>query len=131
MFEAGRALNTLAAYPDDLIGARLRAMITEGLSISEEQYIVERAELNALRKTFYASFAPNDVFIWPATPAPAPEGIQSTGSPKYIAPWTALGGPMVTMPIGKTFAGLPLGSILCGAPGTDLATGASARAFSA
>ncbi len=131
IFEAGRALVNLAEYPDELIGARLRAMIAEGQAIPEEQYIAERAELNALRKTFFASFAPNDVFLWPAAPGPAPEGIQSTGEPKYIAPWTALGGPMVTMPIGKTKAGLPLGSILCGVPGMDLATGAVARAFCA
>lgn len=129
-FEAGRALINLAEYPDELIGARLQAMIAEGQAISEERYITERAALDAARKTFFASFAPNDVFLWPAAPGPAPEGIHSTGEPKYIAPWTALGGPMVTMPIGKTSDGLPLGSILCGAPGTDFATGSVSRAFS-
>ena len=131
IFEAGRALVNLAEYPDELIGERLRAMIIEGQAISEEKYIAERAELNALRKTFFAAFAPNDVFLWPAAPGPAPEGLESTGEPKYIAPWTALGGPMVTMPIGKTLEGMPLGSILCGLPGKDLATGSLARAFCA
>ena len=131
IFEAGRALVNLAEYPDELIGERLRAMIIEGQAISEEKYIAERAELNALRKTFFAAFAPNDVFLWPAAPGPAPEGLESTGEPKYIAPWTALGGPMVTMPIGKTLEGMPLGSILCGLPGEDLATGSLARAFCA
>ncbi len=131
IFEAGRVLVNLAEYPDKLIGERLRGAIAEGQAILEEQYIAERAQLNELRKTFFESFAPNDVFLWPAAPGPAPKGIQSTGEPKYIAPWTALGGPMVTTPIGKTSVGLPLGSILCGAPGTDLATGAIARAISA
>ena len=131
IFEAGRVLVNLAEYPDELIGERLRGAIAEGQAIPEEQYIAERAQLNEFRKTFFTSFALNDVFLWPAAPGPAPKGIQSTGEPKYIAPWTALGGPMVTVPIGKTSAGLPLGSILCGAPGTDLATGAIARAVSA
>ena len=71
------------------------------------------------------------MFLWPAAPGPAPEGLESTGEPKYIAPWTALGGQMVTMPIGKTLEGMPLGSILCGLPGKDLATGSLARAFCA
>ena len=131
IFEAGRVLVNLAEYPDELIGERLRGAIAEGQMISEEQYIAERAQLNELRRNFFASFAPNDVFLWPAAPGSAPKGIQLTGEPKYIAPWTAFGGPMVTMPIGKTSAGLPLGSILCGAPGTDFATGAIARAISA
>ncbi len=57
--------------------------------------------------------------LWPATPATAPEGLGWTGDPKYISPWTALGGPIVTMPAGLADNGLPIAAILSSRPGTD------------
>jgi hypothetical protein len=38
----------------------------------------------------------------------------STGDPRYIAPWTALGGPIVTQPIGHDAYGLPIGMLHAG-----------------
>ena len=64
-------------------------------------------------------FPDTDAFLWPAAPGTAPEGLAWTGDPKYIAPWTALGGPIVTLPTGKTSSGLPLGCLLAGRPGED------------
>jgi aspartyl-tRNA(Asn)/glutamyl-tRNA(Gln) amidotransferase subunit A len=71
-----------------------------------------------------------DVFLWPATPDTAPEGLGWTGEPKYIAPWTALGGPIVTVPAGLAGSGLPLGCILSSRPGSDAMMCAWARALS-
>ena len=51
----------------------------------------------------------------------APAGLTSTGDPRYIAPWTALGGPIVTQPIGRDANGLPIGMLVCGQPGADRA----------
>ena len=53
-----------------------------------------------------------DVFLWPAAPATAPEGLGWTGDPKYISPWTALGGPIVTIPAGFAANALPIAAIL-------------------
>jgi aspartyl-tRNA(Asn)/glutamyl-tRNA(Gln) amidotransferase subunit A len=47
--------------------------------------------------------------------------LASTGDPRYIAPWTALGGPIVTQPIGRHANGLPIGMLVCGRPGSDRA----------
>jgi len=60
-----------------------------------------------------------DIFLWPAAPCGAPKGLQSTGEPKYIAPWTVIGGPMVTIPAGLADNGMPLACIACSHPGTD------------
>ena len=68
-----------------------------------------------------------DVFLWPATPATAPEGLSWTGDPKYISPWTALGGPIVSLPAGFADNGLPIGCILTARPGTDAQLCAWAR----
>jgi Asp-tRNA(Asn)/Glu-tRNA(Gln) amidotransferase A subunit family amidase len=54
-----------------------------------------------------------DVWIAPAAPGPAPEGIDSTGDPVMNLPWTHSGLPTVTVPAG-TLDGLPLG-LQCGA----------------
>jgi aspartyl-tRNA(Asn)/glutamyl-tRNA(Gln) amidotransferase subunit A len=56
--------------------------------------------------------------VFPAAPDVAPEGIQ-TGDPRFIVPFTTLGGPIVSIPVGHGAAGLPLGLMLIGAPGMD------------
>jgi aspartyl-tRNA(Asn)/glutamyl-tRNA(Gln) amidotransferase subunit A len=42
-----------------------------------------------------------------------------TGDPRFIVPFTALGGPIVSIPVGTGAGGLPLGLMLIGAPGSD------------
>ena len=54
-----------------------------------------------------------------AAPDTAPPGLAWTGDPRYIAPWTALGGPVVSVNVGEDGNGLPIGALLVGAPGTD------------
>jgi len=130
VYEAARALAHLKNYPEDQVGSRLRDAIAEGAAIPAERYIAGRAEINRLRQSFFAAFEPDDAFFWPATPEPAPKGLASTGEPKYITPWTVLGGPVVTLTTKGTSNGLPLGCILGGYPGTDLRIGALARALS-
>ena len=50
-----------------------------------------------------------------------------TGDPKYISPWTALGGPIVSLPAGFADNGLPIGCILTARPGADAQMCAWAR----
>ncbi len=50
-----------------------------------------------------------DLWICPAAPGPAPEGIDSTGNPIMNLPWTYMGLPAITLPAGKAANGLPLG----------------------
>jgi aspartyl-tRNA(Asn)/glutamyl-tRNA(Gln) amidotransferase subunit A len=127
VYEAARTLAYLKDFPDDQIGQRLREAMDEGAAISTERYIAARSEINALRAKFFAAFGVDEAFFWPATPGPAPKGLESTGEPKYIAPWTVLGGPVVTLPTNGRSGGLPLGNILAGHPGTDRQMGALAR----
>ena len=117
-YEAGRALAYLLEQPAGAVGEKLTAHIRGGLTIPTRRYLDERGEIDAMRlKLFDALNA--DVFLWPATPDAAPEGLGWTGEPKYISPWTALGGPIVTLPAGLAANGLPIGCILSSRPGTD------------
>ena len=119
-YECARALRDLQAQPKGMVGEKLLGAIAEGQRIETAAYLEMRFEIDAVREMFHDKLADADVFLWPATPEPAPAGLAWTGEPKYIAPWTALGGPMVTLPAGTSASGLPLGCILIGKPGADL-----------
>ncbi len=120
LYEAGRVMRAFLDLPAGQIGEKLRAAIVEGLEIGEQRYLDERREIDRMRDTLLAKSSDVAAFLWPATPGPAPKSLVWTGDPKYIAPWTAIGGPIITIPAGRTTDGLPLGCILAGGPGTDL-----------
>ncbi len=121
-YETGRSLAHMLEYPSERMGERIRSLILEGQAISDEAYLSSRSELLSVQRSLFEFFNPADVFLWPATPDPAPSGIASTGEPKYIAPWTALGGPMISLPCGFS-EGMPIGCFISSAPGTDHALG--------
>ena len=118
-YEAGRALAHLRDLPKGMAGEKILGAVNEGLAIDTAAYLEMRFEIDAMRDVFFGKTRDADLYLWPATPEPAPKGLAWTGEPKYIAPWTALGGPIVTLPIGKTSSGLPLGCLLAGRPGED------------
>jgi Asp-tRNA(Asn)/Glu-tRNA(Gln) amidotransferase A subunit family amidase len=63
-----------------------------------------RRELTALMDEYEL-----DLWIAPAAPGPAPEGIGYTGDPVMNLPWTHAGLPAVALPAGKNNFGLPMG----------------------
>jgi aspartyl-tRNA(Asn)/glutamyl-tRNA(Gln) amidotransferase subunit A len=126
-YELSRIYGRLLELPAGIVGQKFSEAIREGQAISDAQYRSERAEADLLRQTFFQAFDKDTLFLWPAAPGSAPEGIEWTGDPRYIAPWTALGGPIVTMPAGKSANGLPLGCLLAGRPGRDTCVSRIAR----
>lgn len=121
LYEAGRALAFLRRAPEGSVGEKILSAVADGLAIGTEDYLVLRREIDHLRHDFFAALPGVDWFLWPAAPDGAPKGLAWTGDPKFISPWTALGGPIVTMPAGRTRAGLPLGCLVTGPPGSDRA----------
>ncbi|MEM1292834.1 MAG: amidase [Cyanobacteria bacterium P01_H01_bin.162] len=55
-----------------------------------------------------------DAILTPVTTGPAPRGLENTGSPRFCSLWTLCGLPAISIPIGKTLEGLPLGVQLVG-----------------
>jgi amidase len=58
------------------------------------------------------------LLVAPATGEP-PRGLDYTGDASFCAPWTFLGVPAVTVPVGFGPSGLPLGAQLVGAAQND------------
>jgi aspartyl-tRNA(Asn)/glutamyl-tRNA(Gln) amidotransferase subunit A len=120
-YEVGRAHPHLADLPEDDVSQRLRDAIVKGLSISLDDYVAARSVLRGMSDQFWSTFGPDDVLLFPTALGPAPLS-GTTGDPRMIVPFTALGGPVSNMPVGME-GGMPLGILLAGAPGFDRALG--------
>ncbi len=102
--------NLFSRYAD-LYRPRTAELIKEGQTVSEQELAEARRKQKDLREYLESSMWEQGVSLWiaPAAPGPAPEGIQSTGDPGMNLPWTNAGLPTVTVPAGRTDNGLPLG----------------------
>jgi aspartyl-tRNA(Asn)/glutamyl-tRNA(Gln) amidotransferase subunit A len=102
------------------VSAGLREAIARGRAIGDAAYQNACGALDAAGERFWAATAGVGALIFPAAPNVAPPGMR-TGDPRFIVPFTAFGGPIVSIPVGFGAGGLPLGLMLIGAPGTDAA----------
>ncbi len=118
-YELARVHAGLLDHPPEDVSEKLREAIDRGGKSSTDDYLADRREMDRARATFFADIASSDAVLVPATPATAPEGIAATGDPRFIGPWTALGGPVVSLPSGFDDANLPIGCMLAGRPGED------------
>ncbi|HEY1363018.1 MAG TPA: amidase [Xanthobacteraceae bacterium] len=93
-----------AAFPP-----RLSTLIEAGLRIGAADYLraqqIRRLETSALSRLLEQV----TVLITPATPAPAPAGLDSTGDWRFNLPFSFSGHPAISIPCGISRAGLPLG----------------------
>ena len=102
------------------VSAGLRDALARGRLIGDSAYRDACTALDTARGPFWAATAHVDALIFPAAPDVAPAGVK-TGDPRFIVPFTAFGGPIVSIPVGFGAGGLPLGLMLIGPPGTDMA----------
>ena len=64
-------------------------------------------------------FGDANVLVTPAVVGEAPEGLDSTGDPRFCRLWTLLGLPTVVVPGQVGATGLPIGVQLVGRPNAD------------
>ncbi|MEZ5815645.1 MAG: amidase [Hyphomicrobiaceae bacterium] len=119
LYEMSRIYAPVRDLEPGLIGARFLAAVEDGSAIATPRYVAERSRLDDLRASLLAANADADAFLWPAAPDTAPKGLDWTGDPRFISPWTLIGGPVVTVPVACAANGLPLACILAGHPGSD------------
>lgn len=100
---------------------RTAAALREGQEVGAGELAEARQGRIALRNELEIRMkqAGIDVWVSPATMGPAPEGLDSTGSPIMNLPWTYVGMPAITLPGGRAANDLPLGLQCVGATMTD------------
>lgn len=101
----------------DALGV-LADLIRAGEKVSASTCDEARRYVDACRARVSELYKATPVILVPAAVGPAPRGLASTGDPRMNAPWTALGTPAISIPMG-TFNGLPLGLQLTADRGDD------------
>lgn len=96
---------------------RTTTAILEGQQVSSQELEVARAGRITLRTTLEATMSKHGIDLWicPAAPGPAPDGITTTGNPAMNLPWTYAGLPAITLPVGTASNNLPIGLQCIGA----------------
>ncbi len=100
----------------DDYGPRIRSSIEAGMLIPGVRYLQAQRMRRHFRNEMAAMASGVDALLTPATPAPAPRDLSTTGDPLFQSPWTSAGLPTVTVPSGLSQSGLPLGIQLAGRP---------------
>jgi aspartyl-tRNA(Asn)/glutamyl-tRNA(Gln) amidotransferase subunit A len=114
----------LQKYPDQFPSG-IRALIEEGLAVKPAEYAEAIQFRRILRRKARAAIG-EEIWMCPAArgAAPTPE---TTGDPCMNSPWSFLGFPTITLPMGLSSDGLPLGIQLIAAPHRDIELFQAAR----
>jgi Asp-tRNA(Asn)/Glu-tRNA(Gln) amidotransferase A subunit family amidase len=96
---------------EELYRKNSRELILEGRKVSRDQYQTAKNGMELFRNRIENVKAKHQIDIWlsPSSCTPAPEGLNSTGSPLMNLPWTNAGMPTLSVPSGSTANQLPLG----------------------
>jgi aspartyl-tRNA(Asn)/glutamyl-tRNA(Gln) amidotransferase subunit A len=95
-------------------GPRIAERIRDGLAMSAALYARAMRERPGIAADLEKTAEAVDALLMPATPAPAPRDLTTTGDASFQSPWTYAGLPAIALPSGVDAAGLPLGIQLVG-----------------
>jgi aspartyl-tRNA(Asn)/glutamyl-tRNA(Gln) amidotransferase subunit A len=103
----------------DSLSDETRAAMTAGKAVPARDYLSALDWPRVLNAALDEFFGRVDALLAPATPGPAPAGLDSTGSAIFNGVWTLCGLPVVTLPVFESPDGLPLGLQVIGRAGDD------------
>ena len=89
-------------------GPRIRAGMEMGMIIPTATYLKAQRLRRQFRTDMNEMASRVDVVMTPATPAPAPRDLNTTGDAAFQVPWTAAGLPTVVVPTGLSELGMPM-----------------------
>jgi len=113
-FEAARNYAHEYEAHGDRLSPALRALLTEGRVLPLADYVAAIEAAERFRARLDAVFAEFDALLAPSAVGEAPEGLGSTGDPRFNTLWTLAWTPCLTLPAGTGKTGLPLGIQLVG-----------------
>jgi aspartyl-tRNA(Asn)/glutamyl-tRNA(Gln) amidotransferase subunit A len=117
-YEAAATHRELFARQGELYPPRIRSLVEEGMRIRDMEYERALGVQERMRDPLEGWGSPDCVLVMPATLDVAP-GRETTGSPAWNSPWSFTGQPAITMPMGRSREGLPIGIQLVGRRGQD------------
>jgi aspartyl-tRNA(Asn)/glutamyl-tRNA(Gln) amidotransferase subunit A len=103
----------------DLYGPKITSLLDEGLTISGVDYAAALAWQRDYSCRVAGMFAGFDALVMPSTDTPAPPTLETTGTPKFQAPWSCAGVPAVSIPCGLSDDDMPVGLQLIGPHESD------------
>ena len=89
-------------------GPRIRAGMEMGMLIPTATYLKAQRLRRQFRADMNEMASRVDIVMTPATPAPAPRDLNTTGDAAFQVPWTAAGLPTVVVPTGLSELGMPM-----------------------
>jgi amidase len=89
-------------------------VLTPGRELPLTAYVEALESAEAFRRHIDDIFAGVDALLTPSAAGEAPEGLGSTGDPRFNSIWTLAWTPCITLPVGTGPKGLPLGVQLVG-----------------
>ena len=121
VMEADLARNYAAEYDTGKaqLSTVLCEMIERGQQVSAGEYDDALAKMQDYDLFLEEIFDEYDAILTPATPGPAPAGLDATGSPVMNTIWTFCGTPALNVPLLQSPEGLPIGVQVVGAKGDD------------
>ncbi len=96
-------------------GTEIGKLLAEGCEADVRDYAAALAHRRLFQHELRESFQGFDALVCPATTSPAP-AFETTGDPRFNAPWSYAGVPTVSLTCGLSSDGLPLGIQLVAAP---------------
>jgi len=117
--EGARELGSLQALERARLSPELNSALDEGARVTEAGYRGALADRDALTFELAGVIQEFDAVLTPPVPAAAPAGLSSTGDPSFCTLWSLTGFPAITIPVGLSSGGLPLGLQLAAPAGYD------------
>jgi Asp-tRNA(Asn)/Glu-tRNA(Gln) amidotransferase A subunit family amidase len=121
LMACGAAVNHGPDYDrhGEAFSPQLRQVIERGRAYGSLAYGAARQAVVDYSIALAPLWTEFDALITPVTTGPAPVGLHNTGSFKFCGPWTLLGVPALSIPVGRAKNQLPLAIQLVGARGAD------------
>lgn len=119
MYEANRTLGNEVRNAWDRLSRRLRNRLTEGLTVTFDEYMAIRMHMQVAAAALQTAFEDIDLILYPAAAGEADAGLECAGDPRFGALWTMLHAPALSLPVDQGPTGLPLGVQFIAKPGHD------------
>jgi amidase len=100
-------------YPDRT-SDHLKSLVQTGKAHTALEYLAAKALQEKLRSAFATQISGFDAILTLPAFGEAPKSLSFTGNAEYCAPWTFIGVPAVTLPVGFGKNQLPLGLQIVG-----------------